>query len=261
MEALSVDRPVELLGKSLPAGTRKALELAYLLSTQVEEGRPLRFAFLLAEHVNFLPARRRSATPWLTPSLGPLVLRQDQSHLAGGPLRGSAQLSHRHYRKVRASSIQVGMESKVPPIPKHAEVEADPGVLARFNSSVIEEFRANGGVVGGPFEDSAIMLLTMTGAKSGQRRLTPLEYFQVDGRVIFVGTRGGAETNPAWVHNVRANPNVHVEIGAESYDAVARELSGDERDSVYAKVKELCPRILTYPVPARQIPVFELLRR
>ena len=60
-------------------------------------------------------------------------------------------------------------------------------------------------------------------------------------------------------HNVRANPNVHVEIGAESYDAVARELSDDERDSVYAKVKELCPRILTYPVPARQVPVFELL--
>jgi deazaflavin-dependent oxidoreductase (nitroreductase family) len=152
------------------------------------------------------------------------------------------------------------MESKVPPIPKHAEVEADPDVLTRFNSAVIEEFRANSGVVGGPFKDSAVMLLTMTGAKSGQRRLTPLEYFQVDGRVIFVGTRGGAEANPAWVLNVRANPKVHVEIGAESYDAVARELSGDERDSVYAKVKELCPRILTYPVPARQIPVFELQR-
>ena len=150
------------------------------------------------------------------------------------------------------------MESKVPPIPKHAEVEADPGVLARFNSSVIEEFRANGGVVGGPFEDSAVMLLTMTGAKSTQRRLTPLEYFQVDGRVIFVGTRGGAETNPAWVHNVRVNPNVHVEIGAESYEAVARELSGDERDSVYAKVKEYLPGFSRTP-SARQIPVFELL--
>src|SRR5262245_12442579 len=214
------------------------------------------------------PCRHRSPSPAAQrayrslqkcPPLGPLILREDQSHLAGGPLRGSAQLSHRHYRKIRASSIQVGMKSKIPPIPKHAEVEADPGVLARFNSSVIEEFRSNGGVVGGPFEDSAVMLLTMTGAKSGQRRLTPLEYFKVDGRVIFVGTRGGAETNPAWVHNVRVNPKVHVEIGAESYDAVARDLSGGEGDSVYAKVKELCPRILTYPVPARQIPVFELL--
>ena len=164
------------------------------------------------------------------------------------------------YQSINGSSLPV-MDSKVPPIPRHADVEADPSVLARFNSAVIEEFRANGGVVGGPFEGSAVMLLTMTGAKSGQRRLTPLEYFQVDGRVIFVGTRGGAETNPAWVHNVRANANVHIEIGAESYDAVARELSGDERDSVYAKVKELCLRILTYPVPARQIPVFELKRK
>jgi deazaflavin-dependent oxidoreductase (nitroreductase family) len=152
------------------------------------------------------------------------------------------------------------MDSNVPPIPKHAEVEADPGVLARFNSSVVEEFRANGGIVGGPFEDSAVMLLTMIGAKSGLPRMTPLEYFQVEGRVIFVGTRGGAERNPAWVYNVRANPNVHVEIGAESYNAVARELSGAERDTVYTKVKELCPRILTYPVPARPIPVFELVR-
>src|SRR5262249_27988254 len=133
------------------------------------------------------------------------------------------------------------MDSKVPPIPKHAEVEADPGVLARFNSSVIDEFRANGGVVRGPFEGSAVMLLTTTGATSGQPRMTPLESFVVDERVIFVGTRGGAETNPAWVHNLRADPNVHVEIGTESYDAVARELSGDERDSVYDKVKELCP--------------------
>ena len=104
------------------------------------------------------------------------------------------------------------------------------------------------------------MLLRMTGAKSGEQRMTPVEYFMVDDRVIFVGTRGGAETHPAWVHNLRANPNVHAEIGAESYNAVARELSGAERDAVYTKVKELCPRILTYPVPTRQIPVFELQR-
>jgi len=164
------------------------------------------------------------------------------------------------YQSINGSSLSV-MDSKVPPIPRHADVEADPGVLARFNSAVIEEFRANAGVVGGPFENSAVMLLTMTGAKSGQQRVTPLEYFRVADRVIFVGTRGGAETNPAWVHNLWTSPNVHAEIGPESYDAVARELSGDERESVYSKVKELCPRILTYPVPARQIPVFELKRK
>jgi hypothetical protein len=65
-------------------------------------------------------------------------------------------------RKKMGPNRKSRMKSKVPPIPKHAEVEADPGVLARFNSSVIEEFRANGGIVGGPFEDSAVMLLTMT---------------------------------------------------------------------------------------------------
>lgn len=160
----------------------------------------------------------------------------------------------------KPGNLRFRMESKVPAIPKHAEIEADPGVLARFNSAVIDEFRANGGAVGGPFEGSAVMLRTMTGAKSGRQRMTPLEYFRVDDRVIFVGTRGGAETNPAWVHNLRADPNVHAEIGTDSYDAVARELSGDEREAVYEEVKKLCPRILTYPAPARQIPVFELQR-
>lgn len=153
------------------------------------------------------------------------------------------------------------MDSKVPPIPKHADVEADPGVLTRFNSAVIEEFRANRGVVGGPFEGSAVMLLTMTGAKSGQPRMTPLEYFMVDDRVIFVGTRGGAETNPAWVHNVRAHPDVHVEIGTEAYDAEARELPRDERDALYPRVVEKAPQFGDYQAKTeRVIPLFELVR-
>jgi deazaflavin-dependent oxidoreductase (nitroreductase family) len=100
----------------------------------------------------------------------------------------------------------------------------------------------------------------MTGAKSGQRRQTPLEYFTVDGRILIVGTRGGAPQNPAWVHNLRANPAAQVEIGAQSYDVVAQEITGDERDALYAKVAGLCPRIDTYPKPERVIPLFELRR-
>jgi hypothetical protein len=88
-------------------------------------------------------------------------------------------------------------ESKVPRIPTHAEVQADPDVLRAFNAAVVEEFRSNRGRVGGPFADSDVVLLTMTGAKSGQRRQTPLEYFTVDGRILIVGTRGGAPQNPA----------------------------------------------------------------
>lgn len=97
-------------------------------------------------------------------------------------------------------------ESKVPPIPTHAETQADPDILLAFNAAVVEEFRSNHGRVGGPFADSDVVLLTMTGAKSGQRRQTPLEYFTVDGRILIVGTRGGAPRNPAWVHNLRAIP-------------------------------------------------------
>jgi F420H(2)-dependent quinone reductase len=109
-------------------------------------------------------------------------------------------IKSRLYQSINGSSLSV-MDSKVPPIPRHADVEADPGVLARFNSAVIEEFRANAGVVGGPFENSAVMLLTTTGAKSGQQRMTPVEYFRVDDRVIFVAlavaprpTRPGSTT-------------------------------------------------------------------
>ncbi|KWX57534.1 nitroreductase/quinone reductase family protein [Mycobacterium sp. NAZ190054] len=145
-------------------------------------------------------------------------------------------------------------------MPTHAEAQADPQILQAFNAAVVDEFRSNRGRVGGPFADSQVVLLTTTGAKSGQRRQTPLEYFTVDGRILIVGTRGGAPQNPAWVHNLRANAAAHVEIGPESYDVEAREITGQERDDLYAKVVELCPRIDTYPKPERVIPVFELRR-
>jgi deazaflavin-dependent oxidoreductase (nitroreductase family) len=150
--------------------------------------------------------------------------------------------------------------SKVPPIPKRAEVDRDPRVLEAFNDTVVEEFRATQGRVGGPFKDSNVLLLTMIGAKSGRPRTTPLEYFRVNGRLLIVATRGGAEQNPAWVHNLRANPHVHVDVGAESYDVLAEEISGNERGALFDKIVELCPRIATYPTPSRVIPVFEFHR-
>jgi deazaflavin-dependent oxidoreductase (nitroreductase family) len=85
-----------------------------------------------------------------------------------------------------------------------------------------------------------------------------LEYFTIGGRILIVGTRGGAPRNPAWVHNLRANSAAHVEIGTESYDVEAQEITGDERDDLYAKVVQLCPRIDTYPKPDRVIPLFAL---
>ena len=159
-----------------------------------------------------------------------------------------------------ASASATRRDSKVPRIPTNAETEANPDILAAFNAAVVEEFRSNQGRVGGPFADSNVVLVTMTGATSGQRRQTPLEYFMVDGRMLIVGTRGGAPKNPAWVHNLRVNPAARVEIGTESYDVVVREIHDLERDGLYARIVEICPRVGTYPKPGRAIPVFELQR-
>ena len=99
-----------------------------------------------------------------------------------------------------------------------------------MNKAIIEEFRNNDGVVGGMFEGMPLLLLHHTGAKSGRERLNPLVYRTVDGRFVIFASKAGADTNPDWYHNVTANPNVTIEVGTDEIEAVAVELSGDERD-------------------------------
>ena len=137
----------------------------------------------------------------------------------------------------------------------------DKASLDAFNNAIIEEFRANDGVVGGPFEGATLLLLTTTGAKSGQPRLSPLAYLTIDDKMIIVGSKAGADTNPAWVHNLRANPRAHVEVGTDGYDVVARELPDDERDATYPKIVEIAPGFGDYQTKTiRKIPLFELQR-
>jgi len=137
----------------------------------------------------------------------------------------------------------------------------DKASLDAFNNAIIEEFRANDGVVGGPFEGATLLLLTTTGAKSGQPRLSPLAYLTIDGTMIIVGSKAGADTNPHWVHNLRANPRAHVEVGTDAYDVVARELPDDERDAAYPKIVEVAPGFGDYQSKtSRVIPLFELQR-
>jgi deazaflavin-dependent oxidoreductase (nitroreductase family) len=137
----------------------------------------------------------------------------------------------------------------------------DKSSLDAFNNAIIEEFRANDGVVGGPFEGATLLLLTSTGAKSGQPRLSPLAYLTIDGKTIIVGSKAGADTNPHWVHNLRANPRAHVEIGTDAYDVLARELLEDERDATYPKVVAVAPGFGDYQSKTdRVIPLFELQR-
>lgn len=138
---------------------------------------------------------------------------------------------------------------------------ADTAALDEFNRNIVEEFRANGGKVGGPFEGGTLLLLHTTGAKSGKTRLSPLAYLTIDGRMMIVGSYAGAPKNPAWVHNLRAHPRAFIEIGTEAYDVDVRELPDDERDAMYPKLVELAPVFAEYQSKtARAIPLFELTR-
>lgn len=135
----------------------------------------------------------------------------------------------------------------------------DTETIKAFNKAIADEFRANGGKVGGQFADADLLLLTTTGAKSGELRLSPLAYLRIDGKLIIIGSFAGADVNPAWVHNLRANPSAQVEIGAESSDVLARELPSAERDELFPKITALAPGFAEYQTKTtRVIPLFEL---
>ena len=130
-----------------------------------------------------------------------------------------------------------------------------------FNSTVIDEFRANGGKVGGPWERATLLLLHSTGAKSGTPRVNPVGYFDIDGKVIVVGSYAGADINPAWVHNLRAHPHTQIEIGSETVDVDARELPEGEREAVWAQIATMAPPFAEYQTQTtRTLPLFELKR-
>lgn len=135
----------------------------------------------------------------------------------------------------------------------------DAETMKAFNKTITDEFRANDGKVGGQFEGADLLLLTTTGAKSGQPRLSPLAFFRVDGKLLIIGSFAGADVNPAWVHNLRANPSARVEIGNESSDVTARELPPAERDDLFPKITAVAPGFAEYQAKTtRIIPVFEL---
>ncbi|ATO67085.1 nitroreductase family deazaflavin-dependent oxidoreductase [Mycobacterium avium subsp. hominissuis] len=137
----------------------------------------------------------------------------------------------------------------------------DTGTINAFNQSIIDEFRANDGKVGGQFEGADLLLLHTTGAKSGQPRVSPLAYFRIDGKLLVIGSFAGAPVSPAWVHNLRANPGARVEIGTDSFDVTARELPREERDALFAKVAAAAPGFAEYQAKtSRVIPLFELIR-
>lgn len=129
-----------------------------------------------------------------------------------------------------------------------------------FNGKVIEEFRANGGKVGGPFEGADMLLLHHTGARSGAERVSPLGYQPVgDGYAIFASKAGGP-ANPDWYHNLVANPDATIEVGTGTIKVVARVAEPAERDVIWARQKERSPQFAKYEETAapRKIPVVVL---
>jgi deazaflavin-dependent oxidoreductase (nitroreductase family) len=131
-----------------------------------------------------------------------------------------------------------------------------------FNRAIIEEFRANAGKVGGPFEGAPVLLLTTTGAKSGERRTTPVLYLPDGGRMVVVASKAGAPANPAWYHNLMANPAASVEIGTDTVEVTAVVTSGEERERLFNRQTESYPQFAEYrKKTAREIPVIALERR
>jgi deazaflavin-dependent oxidoreductase (nitroreductase family) len=132
-----------------------------------------------------------------------------------------------------------------------------------FTQKVIDEFRANGGKVGGPFEGARMLLLHHRGAKTGTERVNPVVYQPVETSFAIFASKGGAPHHPHWFLNLKAHPNVQVEVGSETIDVTARELSGEARGEIWSRQKELMPGFSEYEQRVkglREIPVILLER-
>jgi deazaflavin-dependent oxidoreductase (nitroreductase family) len=128
-----------------------------------------------------------------------------------------------------------------------------------FNARIIDEFRANEGRVGGRFEGTPLLLLSHTGARSGRRRVNPLAYQSEGGRYVVFASKGGAPTNPDWYHNLRAHPNVTIEVGTDTIDVLASEATGEERERLFRAQAERLPQFAEYQRRTeRAIPVIVL---
>lgn len=130
-----------------------------------------------------------------------------------------------------------------------------------FNRPIIEEFRANGGKVGGQFANVPLLLLTTTGARSGRAHTSPLAYTKDGNRIVVIASKAGAPTNPAWYHNLLAYPTATVELGSERFQVKAVLTTGEERQRLFNRQAEQMPLFAGYQKKTtRQIPVIVLER-
>ncbi|MEU4195518.1 nitroreductase family deazaflavin-dependent oxidoreductase [Kribbella sp. NPDC026611] len=131
-----------------------------------------------------------------------------------------------------------------------------------YNASIIAEFRANEGQVGGPWAGYPVILIHHVGARSGVERVTPLGCFpQPDGSYVVVASNGGSANHPAWYHNVKANPVIRVEFGAELFWVTVHEVRGAARARLWPTLVAEAPQLEDYQQKVeRRIPVLALTR-
>jgi deazaflavin-dependent oxidoreductase (nitroreductase family) len=133
--------------------------------------------------------------------------------------------------------------------------------MTDFNATVIDEFRANEGRVGGRFEGAPLLILHSRGARSNEPREHPMMYMRDDDgdRYLVFASKAGADTHPAWYHNLVANPDATIEVGTDEIAVHATELTGAERDEIYAEQAERYSAFADYAAKtSRVIPVMAL---
>ncbi len=130
-----------------------------------------------------------------------------------------------------------------------------------WNKTIIEEFRANEGKVGGMFAGMPLVLLHTTGAKSGQPRINPAAYLEDGDRFVVIASKAGAPNNPDWYYNIVANPEISVELGTEQFDVSASGAAEPERTALYDKMAAVNPTFAEYQQKTtRVIPAIILTR-
>jgi deazaflavin-dependent oxidoreductase (nitroreductase family) len=134
------------------------------------------------------------------------------------------------------------------------------GNMNDWNAQTIAEFRRNHGRVGGQFEGAPLLLLHHTGAHSGKSRVNPMMYLKDGERYLVFASKGGADTNPDWYYNLKAHPDVQIEVGDETIEVHAAEITGPERNRFYSRQASLYPRFAGYQSQTKRIiPVIALI--
>ncbi len=122
-----------------------------------------------------------------------------------------------------------------------------------WNSKVIAEFRKNHGKVGGNFEGAPILLVNHVGARTGRSRVNPLMYLKDGNRFLVFASKGGYDHNPDWYHNLKANPDIQIEVGDATIDVRADEIKGPDRDTFYARQASLYPQFAEYQRKTKRV--------